>query len=110
MRVPFFPPSVFRGRVGTGFGRELFNVTTIHRHSLTCPSDSGQTMLRSMEPERPKSSRDDAIAVLKRLRDSGHVAYFAGGCVRDVLLGAEPKDYDVATDASPQKVRQLFRN
>ena len=63
-----------------------------------------------MEPERPKSSRDDALAVLQRLRDSGHVAYFAGGCVRDLLLGAQPKDYDVATDAPPQKVRQLFRN
>jgi poly(A) polymerase len=56
------------------------------------------------------SARDDALAVLQRLRDSGHVAYFAGGCVRDLLLGAQPKDYDVATDAPPQKVRQLFRN
>jgi poly(A) polymerase len=48
--------------------------------------------------------------VLKRLRDAGHVAYFAGGCVRDLLLGQEPKDFDVATDAPPQRVRELFRN
>ena len=67
-------------------------------------------MLAIMEPARPKTSRDDALAVLRRLRDAGHVAYFAGGCVRDLLLGAVPKDYDVATDAPPQKVRQLFRN
>jgi len=55
-------------------------------------------------------TRDDAIAVLRRLREAGHTAYFAGGCVRDLLLGLEPKDYDVATDAPPDRVRQLFRN
>ena len=54
--------------------------------------------------------RDDALAVVRRLREAGHVAYFAGGCVRDVLLGLEPKDYDVATDAPPPRVRELFRN
>jgi tRNA nucleotidyltransferase/poly(A) polymerase len=59
---------------------------------------------------KPKSSREDALTVLKRLRDNGHVAYFAGGCVRDMLLGIEPKDYDVATDAPPEKVRRLFSN
>jgi poly(A) polymerase len=47
---------------------------------------------------------------VKRLRDAGHVAYFAGGCVRDLLLGLAPKDYDVATDAPPDKVRAIFRN
>lgn len=59
---------------------------------------------------KPKGTRDDALTVLKRLRDNGHVAYFAGGCVRDMLLGIEPKDYDVATDAPPEKVRRLFSN
>src|SRR6185312_6460529 len=54
--------------------------------------------------------RDDAVVVLKRLRDAGYVAYFAGGCVRDLLLGIEPKDFDVATDAPPDRVRQIFRN
>ena len=48
--------------------------------------------------------------MLRRLRESGHVAYFAGGCVRDLLLGIEPKDYDVATDAPPPRVRELFKN
>src|SRR5882724_1703414 len=59
---------------------------------------------------KPRSFREDAEAVVRRLRDAGHVAYFAGGCVRDLLLGLEPKDYDVATDAVPQIVRSLFRN
>src|SRR5439155_15020123 len=49
-------------------------------------------------------------AVVRRLRDAGHVAYFAGGCVRDMLLGLTPKDFDVATDAPPQRVRELFSN
>lgn len=57
-----------------------------------------------------KSSREDAVEIVKRLRAAGHVAYLAGGCVRDLLLGLEPKDYDVATDAPPERVRKLFNN
>ncbi|HEY2588139.1 MAG TPA: hypothetical protein VGI81_20515 [Tepidisphaeraceae bacterium] len=48
--------------------------------------------------------------MLQRLRDAGHVACFAGGCVRDLLLGQAAKDYDVATDAPPPRVRELFGN
>jgi poly(A) polymerase len=57
---------------------------------------------------KPPCTRQDALAVLKRLRDAGHVAYFAGGCVRDSLLGLEAKDWDIATDAPPGRVRELF--
>ncbi|MDB5321094.1 MAG: cca [Phycisphaerales bacterium] len=57
---------------------------------------------------KPPCLRADALAVLLRLRWAGHVAYFAGGCVRDLLLGGEPKDWDVATDAPPARVRALF--
>jgi poly(A) polymerase len=57
---------------------------------------------------KPRSAREDAVAVVRRLGEAGHVAYFAGGCVRDALLGLEPKDYDVATDAPPDRVRELF--
>ena len=61
------------------------------------------------DPNRkPPCMRDDAVAVLKRLREAGHVAYFAGGCVRDSLLGLEAKDWDIATDAAPGRVRELF--
>jgi poly(A) polymerase len=62
------------------------------------------------QPGDEHSDRDDAIAVVRRLREAGHVAYFAGGCVRDELLGLRPGDYDVATDAPPQRVQELFRN
>lgn len=46
---------------------------------------------------------------MRTLRDAGHEAYFAGGCVRDELLGLEPLDYDVATDARPERIQALFR-
>lgn len=49
-----------------------------------------------------------AERVCRTLRDAGHQAYFVGGCVRDILLGREPADYDVATDATPGRVQQLF--
>jgi poly(A) polymerase len=52
----------------------------------------------------------DPLAVLMRLREAGHTAYFAGGCVRDQLLGLEAKDWDVATDAPPARVRELFQS
>ncbi len=52
----------------------------------------------------------NALRVLYRLRDAGHQAHLVGGAVRDLLLGGHPKDFDVATDATPEQVRQLFRN
>jgi tRNA nucleotidyltransferase/poly(A) polymerase len=55
------------------------------------------------------TERDFAVRVVQRLRDAGFQALWAGGCVRDELLGLVPKDYDVATDALPEQVRRLFR-
>jgi len=53
---------------------------------------------------------ENAVKVLYRLKKSGYEAYLVGGCVRDLLLGYEPKDFDVATDASPEQVKKVFRN
>ncbi|MFD2191990.1 polynucleotide adenylyltransferase PcnB [Pistricoccus aurantiacus] len=53
---------------------------------------------------------DAALKVLYRLKDGGFEAYLVGGCIRDALLGKTPKDFDVATDATPDQVRELFRN
>ncbi len=55
------------------------------------------------------SELEAAKAVIRRLRDHGAVALLAGGCVRDQLLGKVPKDYDVATDATPDAICRLFR-
>jgi poly(A) polymerase len=52
----------------------------------------------------------NALKVLYRLKDAGFKAFIVGGGVRDLLLGREPKDFDVATDAHPEEVRRLFRN
>ncbi|MGB6142846.1 MAG: polynucleotide adenylyltransferase PcnB, partial [Rhodanobacter sp.] len=51
-----------------------------------------------------------ALRVLYRLHDAGYAAYLVGGAVRDLLLGFRPKDFDVATDATPEEVKKLFRN
>lgn len=53
---------------------------------------------------------DNALKVLYRLHNEGYEAYLVGGGVRDLLLGREPKDFDVATDAHPEDIRRVFRN
>jgi poly(A) polymerase len=52
----------------------------------------------------------DALRVVQRLRHYKHKAYLVGGCVRDLLLGRKPKDFDVATSATPNEIRRCFRN
>ncbi len=57
----------------------------------------------------PHTEREFAVEVVRRLREAGHEALWAGGCVRDELLGLSPQDYDVATDARPEEIQRLFR-
>lgn len=52
----------------------------------------------------------DAMKVVRRLLQAGHEAYLVGGCVRDLYLGLTPKDFDVATSATPEAIRKTFRN
>ena len=59
-------------------------------------------------PADPAAARLFAAEIVRRLREVGHEAYWAGGCVRDELLGRIPADYDVATAAHPEIVRSLF--
>lgn len=54
------------------------------------------------------SMRAQAVSIVRRLRAAGHQAVLAGGCVRDMLLGREPADYDIATSARPEQVRNIF--
>ncbi len=58
----------------------------------------------------PEQQRRFALDVVRQLRTAGFEAYWAGGCVRDELLGRKPKDYDVATSATPPEIRALFGN
>lgn len=57
----------------------------------------------------PDAARKAARQIAARLQGEGHVAWFAGGCVRDELLGLHPTDYDVATDATPDRIAALFK-
>lgn len=59
--------------------------------------------------QREQFSRN-AVNVVERLQKAGYQAYLVGGCVRDLLVGAQPKDFDVATSATPEQVRAEFRN
>jgi poly(A) polymerase len=58
----------------------------------------------------PRSLDIDAVKVVNRLHQNGHEAYLVGGCVRDLLVGRTPKDFDIATSALPSEVRGTFRN
>src|SRR5690348_11093859 len=53
--------------------------------------------------------RDTAVEIVRRLQTAGFAAFWVGGCVRDFLLGREPQDYDIATDARPEQIEKLFR-
>jgi poly(A) polymerase len=80
---------------------------------LTSPVDSGIGPRVIPRAEHTISRADisrNAVKVLYRLKDAGYQACIVGGGVRDLLLGRQPKDFDVATDASPEQVRELFGN
>ncbi len=57
-----------------------------------------------------KQIDESSLKVLYRLHRHGYKAYLVGGSVRDLLLGRQPKDFDIGTDATPSQVRKLFRN
>lgn len=76
---------------------------SFRRRGLTPCSPPAACVLGGMN-----GSRQRASAVAAKLTEAGFTAYFAGGCVRDALLGADPHDYDIATDAVPDQVMALF--
>ncbi len=63
----------------------------------------------SRHPAPQATAKEAATAAARRIMEAGFTAYFAGGCVRDELLGIEPTDYDLATDAKPDEIATLFR-
>jgi poly(A) polymerase len=72
--------------------------------------DSGFPAASESPDIEPDKLDPDALKVIHRLLAHGHQAYFVGGCVRDLLLGKTPKDFDIATSAHPGEVRAIFRN
>lgn len=69
-----------------------------------------QVISRAAHNVSRKNIADSALKVLYRLHKAGYQAFLVGGCVRDALLELDPKDFDVATDATPEEVRALFSN
>ncbi|HQX94016.1 MAG TPA: polynucleotide adenylyltransferase PcnB [Thermomonas sp.] len=77
----------------------------------TSPTPAGLHVIpRDVHGISRKQMSPNALRVLYRLREAGFGGYLVGGAVRDLLVGGAPKDYDVATDATPEQVRALFRN
>jgi poly(A) polymerase len=62
-----------------------------------------------MPEQMPDSLKETAASVVSRLREAGFAAFWVGGCVRDFLLGREPQDYDIATEARPDQIEKLFK-
>jgi poly(A) polymerase len=77
---------------------------------VPAPATTARIIPRSEHTISRSGISPNALRVLYRLREGGFQAFLVGGCVRDLLLGIEPKDFDVATDALPEEVRKLFRN
>src|SRR5256885_15976320 len=73
--------------------------------TFRCASQSEAATVIAMEAS---SMKEAARKIVERLRGEGHIAYFAGGCVRDIVRRVTPKDYDVATSATPETVQKLF--
>ena len=71
-------------------------------HARSIPRDAHRISRKDISP--------NALRVLYRLREGGFGAFLVGGAVRDLLVGGHPKDFDVATDATPEQVKALFRN
>ncbi len=72
--------------------------------------DSPLIIPRADHPISRAHISPNALKVLERLRDAGYAGLLVGGCVRDLMLGREPKDFDVVTDARPEDIKALFRN
>lgn len=109
-------PSVHRALVGEGTvppgNRGRGRASRAHEmgaEGAHCPPARLSRMASEDQVHPGESAREAAVVIVRVLRHAGHVAYFAGGCVRDELLGLHPKDYDVATSATPDEVRALFR-
>jgi poly(A) polymerase len=76
----------------------------------TAATGAPRVIPRSDHPVSRSNISPNALRVLYRLKEAGFQAFLVGGCVRDIILGRHPKDFDVATDALPDEVRRLFRN
>lgn len=78
--------------------------------SATAPLASPLIIERATHGIQPRQISPNALKVVERLQQAGYSACLVGGCLRDLVLGQQPKDFDVATEATPEEIQRLFRN
>jgi len=88
----------------------LDNYLANSKHQLAPTSTAPIVVPRDGHPISRSQISPNALKVLYRLKEAGYQSFLVGGAVRDLLLGIEPKDFDIATNAHPEQVRELFRN
>jgi poly(A) polymerase len=105
-----FSPALFYARPGGAYYFPLY----LHSHCVLLYQSVSPvkptTVPRSRHVISRKRISHNAVRVLYKLKEHGHLAYLVGGGVRDLLLGREPKDFDIATDATPGELKKVFRN
>ncbi|RMG33262.1 MAG: CCA tRNA nucleotidyltransferase [Planctomycetota bacterium] len=113
-RLPWSPERrTFRGTLSFAFRGPRAIMGGTRWYAIALASGLFGSRIMPNEPEahseaQPDTQRAFAVWIVRRLREAGFEAYFAGGCVRDELLGRQPADYDVATSAPPERVRAVF--
>nr|WP_255518848.1 polynucleotide adenylyltransferase PcnB [Gilliamella sp. W8126] len=85
------------------FYRKMFQHEEQQKSHYVCISRNEHNISR-------KNISENALKVLYRLNKQGYEAYLVGGCIRDLLLGKKPKDFDIATNATPEQIQKVFRN
>ncbi|WP_019868403.1 polynucleotide adenylyltransferase PcnB [Methylovulum miyakonense] len=98
--------------IGVTLILNLFKKIIQSARSQVLPATIGQSRVYARSEHNISRAQisENALKVLYRLQKEGFEAYLVGGCVRDLLLGREPKDFDVVTNADPEQVRKVFRN
>ena len=88
--------------------RRLFSSSSTLDQMLAYPE--GKRIYREFHKLRREQMDQDALKVINRLNRHGYRSYLVGGCVRDMILGKKPKDFDVVTSATPAQIRKVFTN
>ena len=108
------PYGPIRRFIGKSTVRTISCAIIARFHELSGLVNSASAMPRIISRQehgiQPRQVSANAIKVVERLQQGGYLAFIVGGSVRDLLLGQSPKDFDVATSATPEQVRELFRN
>ena len=82
---------------------------SVHERKLEVAIPEREPLRVSDHGIEPSDLDPNALKVVETLHENGFDAYLVGGCVRDLMCGEKPKDFDVATDATPEQVKELFR-